>query len=398
MGAIRLKHKKVKAIVGSLIAGLTIATTPVFAARTDAVDNSNHNGIMTVQNYTQMRNQYGVKAMTCKISEGTYYVDPTAKPDIQAAQQAGLYVNGYYFCRYTNVAQAKAEAQFAVQCARNAGLPTNAVLCADIESSQQRNISINVNGQAIQAMKQVVEAGGYRFDVYSMSSWGDVHIPWADIKWVANYPYHLDKDLYTHGHAWQFRSDQHFDGSYGNFDVSQLNDNYYTGGLNKNAVISNSDTHNVSKNTGKQHNQMNKTGNIQTPAQNNNITEDYAQHGVFTANTTLNIRTAPSINASVVGSYAPGESLTYDHVYIRDGYVWARYMSYSGQYHYVAMGVMGGQEFGTRNTQVNRSYIVQSGDTLSGIARKLGVSTSYLASKNGISNYNLIYAGQVLSY
>ena len=393
-GAIRLKHKKVKAIVGSLIAGLTIATTPVFAARTDMVDNSNHNGIMTVQNYTQMRNQYGVKAMTCKISEGTYYVDPTAKPDIQAAQQAGLYVDGYYFCRYTNVAQAKAEAQFAVQCARSAGLPTNAVLCADIESSQQRALSSGENDLCISAMKQIVQAGGYRFDVYSMSSWGDVHIPWKDIKWIANYPYHLDQDRYTHGHAWQFRSDQHFDGSYGNFDVSQLYDNYYTGGLNKNAVISNEDTHNVSKNTGKQHNQMNtEKGNA-----NNNLIEDYAQRGVFTTNTTLNIRTAPSINASVVGSYAPGESLTYDHVYIRGGYVWARYMSYSGQYHYVAMGVMGGQEFGTRNTNIMRSYTVQSGDTLSGIARRLGVSTSYLASKNGISNYNLIYVGQVLHY
>ena len=142
---------------------------------------------------------------------------------------------------------------------------------------------------------------------------------------------------------------------------------------------------------------MNKTGNVQAPTQ-NNITEDYAQHGVFTANTTLNIRTAPSINASVVGSYAPGESLTYDHVYINAGYVWARYMSYSGQYHYVAMGVMGGQELGTRNTNIMRSYMVQSGDTLSGIAHKLGVSTSYLASKNRISNYNLIYSGQVLHY
>ena len=389
-----MKRKKTKITLASLLAGVAIATAPVLAARTDMVDNSNHNGIMTVQNYTQMRNQYGVKAMTCKISEGTYYVDPTAKSDIQAAQQAGLYVNGYFFCRYTNGEQAKAEAQFAVQYARNAGLPTNAVLCADIESSQQRDISMNTNDQAIQAMKQVVEAGGYRFDVYSMSSWGDVHIPWSDIKWVANYPYHLDKDLYTHGHAWQFRSDQHFDGSHGNFDVSQLNDNYYTGGLDKNAVISNQNTHNVAINTGKQHNQMNtEKGNA-----NSNLVEDYAQRGVFTANTTLNIRTAPSVNSRIVGSYAPGESLVYDHVYINDGYVWARYMSYSGQYHYVAMGVMGGQEFGTRNTNIMRSYTVQSGDTLSGIARKLGVSTAYLASKNGISNYNLIYSGQVLHY
>ena len=73
--------KKSKVIIGAaLLAGLTIGGTvnmPVAnAARTDMVDDSNHNGVMTVGNYTAMRNQYGVKAMTCKISEGTYYVDP----------------------------------------------------------------------------------------------------------------------------------------------------------------------------------------------------------------------------------------------------------------------------------------------------------------------------------
>ena len=66
-------------------------------------------------------------------------------------------------------------------------------------------------------------------------------------------------------------------------------------------------------------------------AESGSSNEDYAQRGTFTVNTTLNIRTAPSTSAAVVGSYAPGESLIYDHVYIRDGYAWARYMSYSGQ-------------------------------------------------------------------
>ena len=126
--------------------------------------------------------------------------------------------------------------------------------------------------------------------------------------------------------------------------------------------------------------------------------EDYAQNGTFTVNTTLNIRTAPSTSAAVVGSYAPGESLIYDYVYIRDGYAWARYMSYSGQYHYVAMGRMGGEEYGTRRTNVNRTYTVRSGDTMSGIALKLGVSVSYLVSMNGINNANLIFVGETLSY
>ena len=393
--------KKNKFIIGlAVLAGLTfggiITQQHAEAARTDMVDNSNHNGIMTVANYTAMRNEYGVKAMTTKISEGTYYVDPTAKPDIQSAQQAGLYVNGYYFCRYTNINQAKAEAEFAVNQAKVDGLPVNAVLCADIESSQQRGLSTGENDLCISAMQQIVESAGYRFTVYSMSSWGDSVLPWKDIGWIASYPFNLNRDLFTHGHAWQFRSDQYFNGSYGKFDVSQLYDNFFTGGQNKNAVISNGDTHDVGKNTGKQQNQMNTTKNNA----NVNISsdEDYAQNGVFTTNTTLNIRTAPSIDSNIVGSYAPNETLTYDHVYIKGQYVWLRYMSYSGSYHYVCAGIMGGEEYGTRRTSVSRTYTVHSGDTLSGIARRLCVSVSYLVSKNGINNANLIFVGETLNY
>ena len=396
--------QKHKLIIGTaLVTGLMLGGTVVVfnqqqveAARTDMVDNSNHNGVMTVGNYTAMRNQYGVKAMTTKISEGTYYVDPTAKPDIQAAQQAGLYVNGYYFCRYTNIAQAKAEAQFAVSQAKADGLPVNAVLCADIESSQQRGLSTGENDLCISAMQQIVESAGYRFTVYSMSSWGDSVLPWKDIGWIASYPFNLNRDLFTHGHAWQFRSDQYFNGSYGKFDVSQLYDNFFTGGQNKNAVISNGDTHNVGKNTGKQQNQMNTTKNNANV--NTTSDEDYAQNGAFTTNTTLNIRTAPSIDSNIVGSYAPNETLTYDHVYIKGQYVWLRYMSYSGSYHYVCAEIMGGEEYGTRRTSVSRTYTVHSGDTLSGIARRLGVSVSYLVSKNGINNANLIFVGETLNY
>ena len=401
--------KKSKLIVGTaMLAGLTIGAglanhiepPKVEAARTDMVDMSNNNirlqpgKYIGVDEYVSMRNDYGVKAVTTKITEGTSYADPYASTIISNVQKAGMYINGYYFCRYTNVAQAKAEAEYAVQVARNDGLPTNAVLCADIESSQQRGLGTYVNSLAISAMKQIVESAGYRFDVYTMGSWLDSNIYSSQTGWVAYYPYNVLNDRYTEHHAWQFSDHQHFKLSSGGFDVSQLYDNYYTGGLNKNAVISNADTHHVDT----QHATNKPANNSNMTADSGSSNEDYAQNGTFTANTTLNIRTAPSTSASVVGSYAPGESLTYDHVYIRGGYAWARYMSYSGQYHYVAMGRMGGEEYGTRRTYSSRTYTVHSGDTLSGIARKLGVSVSYLVNKNGINNANLIYVGEQLSY
>jgi putative chitinase len=41
-------------------------------------------------------------------------------------------------------------------------------------------------------------------------------------------------------------------------------------------------------------------------------------------------------------------------------------------------------------------YTVRLGDTLSGIARRFGVTVAALAQANHITNINRIYAGQVL--
>ncbi len=73
--------KKNKIIVGTLLAiGLVIGgavNEPVVnAARTDMVDMSNNNirsqpgGYIGVDEYISMRNDYGVKAVTTKITEG----------------------------------------------------------------------------------------------------------------------------------------------------------------------------------------------------------------------------------------------------------------------------------------------------------------------------------------
>ena len=53
---------------------------------------------------------------------------------------------------------------------------------------------------------------------------------------------------------------------------------------------------------------------------------------------------------------------------------------------------------GSGGGSTERNYTVKSGDALSVIAQNLGVSTQHLINTNGISNPNLIYPGQVLKY
>lgn len=52
----------------------------------------------------------------------------------------------------------------------------------------------------------------------------------------------------------------------------------------------------------------------------------------------------------------------------------------------------------TGNVYAQRTYTVRYGDTLSGIAAKLGTSVYNLQSKNSIRNANLIFVGQTLHY
>jgi len=59
----------------------------------------------------------------------------------------------------------------------------------------------------------------------------------------------------------------------------------------------------------------------------------------------------------------------------------------------------GGQSYASDQPDTGgSSYVVQSGDTLSGIAAQLGTSVDDLASANGISNPDFLSVGQTLYY
>lgn len=199
----------------------------VDAARTDMVDTSNHNGYMTYANYYDMLVHYGVKSVVQKVSEGTSYVDPTAKYNLASAKQAGLYINAYHFARYTTIAGAQAEARHAVASAQAAGLPIGAVLVDDVEASEQQYNSYSSNAANNAAFMAVVEAAGYRTCVYTSGSWVGTRFP-VSKGWIAAYPGTVTHDEYTGHHGWQWSSSFYFNGSYGRFDVSQLYDDFFT--------------------------------------------------------------------------------------------------------------------------------------------------------------------------
>jgi rare lipoprotein A len=82
--------------------------------------------------------------------------------------------------------------------------------------------------------------------------------------------------------------------------------------------------------------------------------------------------------------------------YSRTGGYEAGYETYSGGRDYSSYS--GTESYTSGDMSGDGTYVVQSGDTLSGIAAQLGTSVEDLAAANGIANPDLVYAGQTLYY
>ncbi|MDN7145252.1 GH25 family lysozyme [Liquorilactobacillus mali] len=242
-----MKLKKILAGLGAFIAPFIFAVS-VFAARTDMLDISGNNTTLSQSDFTSIRNNYGVKAVTIKISEGSTYAWSGAKNAIQNAQAAGLYVNGYHYANFGTLAKAQSEANWAVQNARADGLGVGSVLAVDVEASIFKQNSKAVNDANIAAFNAIVQAAGYRTDIYTSASWVGTYVDVATGSgWIAAYPTTVTTDRYPDYNGWQFSSKMQFTGISGHFDITQLYTSYYTAGTDKNAVISASATTNVTK-------------------------------------------------------------------------------------------------------------------------------------------------------
>ncbi|MFT9051824.1 GH25 family lysozyme [Liquorilactobacillus nagelii] len=216
------------------------------------IDISGNNTTLSQSDFTSIRNNYGVKAVTVKTSEGSTYAWSGAKNAIQNAQASGLYVNGYHYANFGTLAKAQSEANWAVQNAKADGLGVGSVLVVDVEASIFKQNSIAVNDANIAAFNAIVQAAGYRTDIYASASWLGVYltVP-AGSGWIAAYPNTVTTDRYTNYNGWQFSSKVQLSGISGHFDITQLYTNYYTAGTDKNAVISDSATTTITKVTKK---------------------------------------------------------------------------------------------------------------------------------------------------
>ena len=356
------------------------------AARMDMVDVSNNNGYMSTVEYTSMRNEFGVKALTVKISEGSTYKDPYAASNIANGQAAGLYVNGYHFARYATKTQAIAEADFAGKTAKTVGLPVGAVLVTDVESQEANNQSKTTNDRNNAAFMQEIQKFGYRADIYTSGSWANNKMTVkGKTGWIAAYPYVVSgKNWYSTNHAWQWSSTAKFRISYGGFDVSQLNSNYYTAGQKSTVKPTNKDA--VKANNRK----ANK--NTFRPF----VSAKWVKESkTSTLKTAVKLRTGASTSSSVAAILPAGTTVKTDQAIIQGGYRWVRQPRFNG-YGYLATGPASNTLEYVKSGVTHTYYTVKYGDSWWTIAQRNGLSMTTLASQNGKTIYTTIYPGQRL--
>lgn len=266
--------------------------------------------------------------------------------------------------------------------------PKGSIVALDYEDGASGDV--NANTDAILYGMRRIRNAGYTPMYYSYKPYTLAHVDYKriiaefpDSLWIAAYPNYLvtSKPNYAvfpsmDGVAlYQFTSTYVAGGLDGNVDLTGITDNGYT----------------------KQPSQPDKP--VTPPTTNTVTNQDYAQTGTFTANTTINVRSGIGNTAPVVATYAPGQSLNYNHIYIVNGVVKGRYTSYSGQQRYASLGLIPGQSFGTRTTTTaSRHYTIQYGDSFWSIANKLGVNMYTLAANNGKNINVMIYPGQTLGY
>lgn len=172
---------------------------------------------------------HGVKGGIVKLSEGTGWTNGYGASQIAAIKHEGLMASGYHFSRFRgDTYQAVQEANLAIACARQMGLPQGAPLVLDYEERLGYRAS---NTQAAIAFLKCVKAAGYLPVFYSYSGMANlwdfeaIHAATGAVMWIAAYPTLAGVTSPAMGYfpgisnficAWQFTDNffgEHIDGS-----------------------------------------------------------------------------------------------------------------------------------------------------------------------------------------
>lgn len=349
-------------------------------------------------------------------------VDRNVNLAIQNGKPYGLYIYSYAL----NEAQATEEAQRVINLANSYSIKP-AFLCIDMEDADnykaRNGMPSNETLRNICAREcNMFEQAGYYANIYANTSWWRNQLAGLDRydKWVAHWPTRGGQQL---GNAtspdgenanncgiWQFTSAGKLNGYNGNLDINYAYKDFV---LNKNGnsnptpvAPAPSIPAEVSTYIVKSGDCLSKIGanlgvNWKDIANLNGIVSPYTiyvgQKLIIPEGSNTPAPSQPSNNGATY-TVKSGDTLsgiaarfgtTYQKIAADNGIANPNII-HPGQ----VLKINGGGSVQTSNT--GRTYIVKSGDTLSGIAAKFGTTYQKIARDNNIANPNIIRPGQKL--
>lgn len=412
------KSKKITLLSLAISAGLFLMATLV-SANTLGIDVASYQG--STQEYFQNFKSKGTEFVLVKLGgrgggEGTHYQNPKASAQLANAQAVGMSVGGYFWGQFgANQNEAEYHAQLAVSDAKRVGLKQGSVIALDYEAGATDNKQANT--QAIKTFMQYVKDQGYRVLLYSgayyLRQYVDVDSIGQDfgtVVWIASYK--------TTG--LQTQPDFNYFPSMNHVAMWQYGDNFYGVDGNVDLVDYMSKSKGVTATTPVKPTE---------PANSNDTSKKYivqagdswwaianrvgldmyqlAQLNGKTINDVIHPGNVLKISGKLKNNATKPQTRTMTYYTVRCGDNLSSIANKFSTTVYTlqvtnnirnANLIYPGQVLKVTGQVATRYYVVKYGDTLSGIAAKLGTTVRTLQVTNKISNINLIYPNQKLTY
>ena len=365
--------------------------------------------------YMLQRKQLGSDFTIVKLGgsggfEGEHYQNPKASAQLANASKSGQDVAGYFWGQFgSDRLLAQKMARYAVADAHRAGLKQEAAIALDYE--QGASMSSTANTDAIIEFMSAIKDAGYKPLLYSgayyMKRYVDIERigkQFGTCLWVASYKttgLQLAPDFayfpsMNYVAMWQFADNWH--GTDGNVElVSVIKGDVKNAVAVKPTVTVSGSYYTI------------RPGDSWWLIANRFGMDMYqlAQLNGMSINNVIHPGQKIKVKGTIKNGAKPVKNTNTSFYVVKPGDSWWSIAAKHGLSMYALASRNGktiytvihpGDHLTISGQTATRAYTVRCGDTLSGIASRLGVSVSSLATRNRIGNINWIYAGQRLVY
>lgn len=388
--------KKSKLIVGTaMLAGLVVGTgitsqveqpkIEAATAREYGVDLSKYQGYNA--QFVSPDDKFAICQVGGMYEDGSTYGQPTYDSQVATTIAQGKRAHTYIWLQTGNNSYLAQQAVYRFLPQIKNACPKGSIIALDCESGYGNNVQGNTN--AVISAMDVIRKVGYTPMFYSYKGYANVHFninqignAYPNKVWVAGYPY-------TNG---TYPAPMEYFPSMNNVAIWQYSD--HGRGVNSKPIDYSIDLLGITKN-GYAKGNPNKPDNSTPVIQEGKKADNTSKRDISVGYTVkVNFSATEWATGESIPSWVKGKAYTVQQVS-------GNKVLLSGINSWINKSnieILQTASQTQREDQVNNAnvYVVRSGDTLSGIASRYGVTTAQLANMNGISNWNYIYVGQRL--